>query len=131
MPVSGGGSWKAVATAPSLSTTCGIKSDDSLWCWGLGTSGQLGNGGSASSSVPVPVIGSEKWASVGGLCGLIATKAYCWSNRDVGVAGLLLTSNPSATWCGSPAGRPGKIIYNDDANTMQFCDGVGWVKVGR
>ena len=35
--------------------TCAIASDDKAYCWGIGTSGQLGNNSAANSSVPVRV----------------------------------------------------------------------------
>ena len=37
------------------SHTCAIASDDKAYCWGSGTSGQLGNNSAANSSVPVRV----------------------------------------------------------------------------
>ena len=37
------------------SHTCAIASDDKAYCWGIGTSGQLGNNSAANSSVPVRV----------------------------------------------------------------------------
>lgn len=34
---------------------CAVASDDGIYCWGMGTGGQLGNGASLDSSVPVAV----------------------------------------------------------------------------
>jgi alpha-tubulin suppressor-like RCC1 family protein len=36
--------------------TCAILADESIRCWGSNIAGQLGNNGTASSSVPVEVI---------------------------------------------------------------------------
>jgi alpha-tubulin suppressor-like RCC1 family protein len=36
-------------------TTCALSTTGGLFCWGAGTSGQLGNGASLDSPVPVPV----------------------------------------------------------------------------
>jgi alpha-tubulin suppressor-like RCC1 family protein len=45
--------WRVIAAG--FSGTCGIQLDDSLWCWGSNTSGELGIG-TAWSTVPVPVL---------------------------------------------------------------------------
>lgn len=42
--------WVAVVTGAGFS--CAIRTDDSLWCWGDGTSGELGNGTSEMNAVP-------------------------------------------------------------------------------
>lgn len=57
--VSGGGTWKDVAVTYNYNAqaSCGIKSDDTLWCWGDGyLLGQAGSG-TPSSNVPVEVSG--------------------------------------------------------------------------
>lgn len=33
--------------------------------------------------------------------------------------------------CNSPSGNGGDMIYNTGTNTMQYCNGSGWVKVGK
>lgn len=42
-----------VAVAAGGRHTCAIRTDDTVWCWGLNTSGQLGDGTTGSSDVPV------------------------------------------------------------------------------
>src|SRR6185369_748726 len=66
--------------------TCELTDGQQVLCWGLGSSGQLGNNASASSPTPVPVSGLP--ADVVDLCSgsqhncaLAGTgDVYCWGN---------------------------------------------------
>jgi len=51
--VAGGLRWKEASAGTRHS--CGITRDSKLHCWGLNTSGQLGDGTTTSSMAPVPV----------------------------------------------------------------------------
>ena len=61
---------------------------------------------------------------------------WCWGNNS---NGALTATEFSATYrmtgvptvCSDPTGTAGTMIYNADLNVMQYCDGVGWVKVGK
>ncbi len=71
---------------------CGLTANGSAFCWGTGSSGQLGNGAASDSPIPVPVSGGLTFASLsaGGwfTCGLTATgAAYCWGDDDYGELG--------------------------------------------
>ena len=87
--------WSAVAMGDS--TTCAIRSSDSqIFCWGLGTSGQLGSGSSSSSSTPVGLGGgfsTTAWSklSVGAShsCAIRSSdsRMYCWGNNANGRLG--------------------------------------------
>ncbi|MFM2214286.1 MAG: hypothetical protein RL427_1549 [Bacteroidota bacterium] len=44
--------------------TVGQKTDGTLWCWGYGTSGQLGNGSDFSSYVPIMLSSVTTWQMV-------------------------------------------------------------------
>ncbi len=72
--------------------TCGLTRDGSVWCWGRGASGQLGNGGTADSSTPVLVSGGHTWQSIaaGGAhtCGVRSDgAAMCWGEGWYGRLG--------------------------------------------
>jgi len=47
--------WATVS--PGQGYTCAVKTDHTLWCWGWNPDGQLGNGSTAGSPVPVHVSG--------------------------------------------------------------------------
>jgi alpha-tubulin suppressor-like RCC1 family protein/HEAT repeat protein len=39
----------------SVATTCALRADGTVWCWGSGGDGQMGNGSASSSALPVQV----------------------------------------------------------------------------
>jgi hypothetical protein len=47
------------------------------------------------------------------------------------LAAALLAAAPATLWanCSNPTGLKGEIIYNDDYDTMQFCDDTNWVSM--
>jgi len=80
--------------------TCGIGIDENMYCWGYNTSGELGNGTTTGSSVPVKVNTSIKFTQITlgtyHTCGLdVNGKAYCWGNNSNGQLGNNSTTNSS------------------------------------
>jgi alpha-tubulin suppressor-like RCC1 family protein len=53
MAAAAGQTVRALSTGSYYS--CVVMSDNKVWCWGKGNNGQLGNGGTTSSKVPVQV----------------------------------------------------------------------------
>lgn len=79
--------WTSVTAGESHSCAITIKND--VYCWGTG---QLGNGSVAGSPIPVPVLGSFKFASVSGgwghTCGvLVDGRGFCWGRNRFGAVG--------------------------------------------
>jgi alpha-tubulin suppressor-like RCC1 family protein len=61
------------------STVCGLRADDSAWCWGWGGSGDIGNGlRTTSQLVPSPVLGGP-YDAISGTCARKTNGALsCW-----------------------------------------------------
>jgi hypothetical protein len=81
--------------------TCGIQRDNSLWCWGAGHFGELGDGGTASAGAPRRVLANDEpsggaawddWTTIsrGGFtaCGTRSDGSlWCWGRGDSGQRG--------------------------------------------
>ncbi len=88
--VSGGYTFTSISASGTNSHTCGVTTSGSAYCWGSNHAGQLGDGTTNGSDIPVQVSGGLTFASVsaGGnhgqpanshTCGVtIAGIAYCW-----------------------------------------------------
>ena len=83
-------SWASISGGWSHSA--GLKTDGSLWTWGLNSYGQLGNGRSASCSTPAMVGRGTNWAkvAVGGAHTLALEKdgsLWAWGANGTGQLG--------------------------------------------
>src|SRR3989339_264992 len=74
--------------------TCGIRATDSrVLCWGNGTFGQLGNGGTGNYLIPTLTIDSSPYKSISvgsyHTCGIRASdsRVLCWGDSEFGKLG--------------------------------------------
>jgi alpha-tubulin suppressor-like RCC1 family protein len=81
--ISGGTNWRSVTTGNNLGTaavTAATKTDGTLWLWGIGSNGELGDNSITSKSSPIQTIsGGTNWrlVSLGGR--QVATiREDCW-----------------------------------------------------
>ncbi len=86
--------------------TLALKADGTLWAWGSGSMGQLGDGGSADQPSPVKVMDSVTGLAAGGNHSL-ALKAdgtlWAWGNNASGQLGLGTQDN-------TPHPTPAKVM---------------------
>ena len=93
--VSGGTNWKSLASAGNI--TPAIKTDGTLWLWGAGTFGELGNSANTNRSSPVQTVsGGTNWKSVN--CGdnhvlAIKTDGTLWAWGLATTYGMLGANN--------------------------------------
>jgi alpha-tubulin suppressor-like RCC1 family protein len=98
--IAGGTNWKQVSCG--MGHTAAIKTDGTLWTWGWGPHGQLGDNTSTSKSSPVQTVaGGSNWSSVScgtNSTGAIKTDGTLWmcGYNGTGMLGLGHTSNVSS-----------------------------------
>ncbi len=124
-PLSAQSTWADIVTTQS--TTVALKEDYSLYAWGFGTSGQVGNNNIISVSSPV-LLGTKSWLAIG--TGLIHStaidssgKLYTWglgTGGSLGTVSLASTSSPvivksiNDSFVRISAGGSHSIVIRDD-----------------
>lgn len=101
--VAGGHAWQFIDAG--LWHSCALDLSGFAYCWGDNTHGELGNGGTTSSSVPVPVTGGRQFASISvgsyHTCALTAQgEAFCWGRNhfaQLGRGASTLVAEPTPT----------------------------------
>ena len=118
-PVQVGGltTW-ALAVVGMFQQSAGIKTDGTLWAWGLNNYGELGTGNTTHYSSPVQVGGLSNWSKVryNSYDGTIALKTdntiWSWGRNNFGQLGVNDTTDRSSptqigvltTWASIAAG---------------------------
>ena len=80
--------------------TCGIRRDQTAWCWGQNNNGQLGSAAPATRDTPMQVTGGPKgWRHISAgretTCGIgTDSSAYCWGLNDTGQVGDNTATTP-------------------------------------
>jgi len=114
------------------SSICALANDNQAYCWGRGTSGQLGNSAASSSSVPVAVYTSGvlsgktlKSLSVGTYhaCAIANNdQTYCWGYNFYGQLGINSQSSSTVPAAVNTSGvLSGKTIKQLSAGYMYSC----------
>ena len=122
-------SWKAISAG--WSHTAAIKSDGSLWAWGLNLYGQLGDGTTLNKSLPVQ-IGISSWNSVsagGNHTSAIRTDGglFTWGANGTGQLGLnipVFLSSPmqvgTSSWSSISSGYGHTIAIKSDSTVWSW-----------
>ena len=119
--VSGGTNWRSVSGAGSV--TSAIKTDGTLWLWGLGSFGQLGNNAGINQSSPIQTIsGGTNWRSV------------VISAAPLGTAALSAAMKTDGTLWAWGYGNGGQMGNNSNLNqsspVQTISGGTNWRLVG-
>jgi alpha-tubulin suppressor-like RCC1 family protein len=123
--------WAAVSAG--LLHTCAVKTDHSLWCWGYNGYGELGNGATTDSLVPVQVSGhATNWAAVtAGQYHTCAVKTdhtlWCWGENGYGTLGDgSTTSSPVPVQVSGHATDWAAVTAGDDDTCAVKTDHTLW-----
>ena len=110
----GGTNWKQLSAGTDH--TAAIKTDGTLWTWGLGTFGRLGDNTTTSKSTPVTTFaGGTNWKQVS--CGDRFTAA-------------IKTDGTLWTWGNNPFGQLGdNTITSKSTPVTTFAGGTNWKQV--
>jgi alpha-tubulin suppressor-like RCC1 family protein len=127
----GGTTWKQVSAG--YRHTAAIKTDGTLWTWGLGGSGRLGNAAITDRSTPVTTFaGGTNWKQVsagGNVTAAIKTDGTLWTWGDgnpgqLGNADITNRSTPVTTFAGGTNWEQVSCVNNHTAAIKT--DGTLW-----
>ncbi|MDP9036397.1 MAG: hypothetical protein M3O50_16475 [Myxococcota bacterium] len=92
--------WSSVGAG--FAHTCGTQSDGTLWCWGVATSGQTGQGNATQQTSPIKVGVATDWSTVSAgknhSCAIKTGGAlWCWGENLNGEIGINSVVSPQST----------------------------------
>ena len=132
--ISGGTNWQQVSCG--LYTTAAIKTDGTLWLWGLNSLGQLGDNSGTNKSSPVTTTGAggSNWKQiVSATQGTAAIKTdgtlWRWGNNQYGQFGDNTTvskSSPVQTVSAGTDWKQVSLISSGQATAAIKTDGTLW-----
>jgi alpha-tubulin suppressor-like RCC1 family protein len=127
----GGTDWRQVSA--NIESTAAVKTDGTLWTWGLASNGQLGTNDTTIRSTPTTTfVGGTNWkeVSVGGLhMAAIKTDGTLWtwglgSSGQLGTNNTSIISTPVTTFVG---GTDWKQVSSGNSHTVAIkTDGTLW-----
>jgi alpha-tubulin suppressor-like RCC1 family protein len=131
--ISGGTNWLLVSIAGYFSAA--IKTDGTLWLWGLNTYGNLGNNTRTNVSSPIQTIsGGNNWkeVAIGGSTHSAAIKTdgtlWLWGRNQYGQLGNNSTTNVSSPIQTISGGTNWKQVSAGDRNFAAIkTDGTLWI----
>lgn len=108
----------------SGATPIALKLDGSVWCWGTGSNGQIGDNTTNNRSSPVSVVGAHSFINIstgGPVCGLKADNGsvWCWGLNSTGELGNNTTNDRS-----SPVSVVGAHSFIDIGSHLAFVIGL-------
>jgi alpha-tubulin suppressor-like RCC1 family protein len=130
--VAGGNNWKQVSSKGN--TMGAIKTDGTLWMWGSGGWGELGDGTTVNKSSPVQTVaGGSKWKQVSASYGLTAAiktdgTLWLWGRNSYGQLGdntIVNKSSPVQTVAGGSNWKQVSCSYTSTAAIKT--DGTLWL----
>ena len=138
---SGGANWKEVSAGSSASIggnsqTSAVKTDGTLWTWGLNSFGQLGSNTTINRSTPITTFaGGTNWKQVS--CGGLHTIAlnddgankrlYVWGSNDVAQLGTNWYDTETVPGQTSSEGTNWKQVSCGQLHTLAVkTDGTLW-----
>lgn len=109
--------------APSL--ICAVDTGKKAWCWGNNGAGQLGNGSTTGSLIPVAVSGGHDFKTLtlspSAVCGIdTGDHAWCWGANDQGQLGIGTTTDANDPAAVDPATTYASITAAT-GNGKTFC----------
>ena len=127
----GGTNWKQVSAGDNH--TSAIKTDGTLWTWGNGGNGRLGNGATTGNiSTPVTTFaGGTNWKQVSADAVIAAIKTdgtlWTWGNGSYGKLGNAVTTNVSTPVTTFAGGTNWKQVSSGGSHTAAIkTDGTLW-----
>ncbi|MAQ71925.1 MAG: hypothetical protein CL565_06995 [Alphaproteobacteria bacterium] len=131
----GGATWSEIV-AVKANNTCGIKDDDSAWCWGYDNFGELGNGAAITGTQisPTEVEGGDSWATIGSGnyhgCGIKTDgSGWCWG-RSTSLGSLGNGTSSGSQHSPSPLDDGGATWIQSSSWSRHSCaiktDGTAW-----